>query len=404
MEIIQKDIVLLLKSAITGKKYELSKQFNINNIMTIAHNHSIVSLIFHGAMNCGMKLDNPIMQKLFAEYCSYLGQHEKQMYEINRIYEEFEKTGINYMPVKGCNMKSLYPQPEMRVMGDADILIKRSQYNLIQQIMEKLGFEFELEGDHDYTWISPNLHLELHYLLMYSYNEEYERYFGNGWKLAKYNEGHKFGMSPEDEFIYMFIHFTKHYRSGGIGCRHVVDLWVYLRSYPNLNFKYIEEVMERLSVSKFFKNMINMIDMWFNDMDGDDVTELMTQYIFDSGSWGTLESASMARGVRAIQTEGNEFKGRIKVVREAIFPSLNIIRHRYNILRKYPCLLPAVWVWRWIDAVLFRKANVMSYKKEVENILQKDMSIYEKNLQKVGLNFTFDEQKMNNAEVKYGKK
>ena len=392
MELIQKDVIMLLKSAITGEKYKLSNLFDNSEIMRIVHKHSIVPLIFQGALNCGIEMDNPIMQKLFMEYCSCLGQHENQIFELDRIYDKFEKEDINYMPVKGCNMKSLYPKPEMRVMGDADILIEMSQYPLIQKIMEKLGFKFDSEGDHDYTWSSSSLNLELHYTLMYPYNEEYESYFGNGWKLAKYNEGHKFYMSPEDEFIYMFIHFTKHYRMGGIGCRHVVDLWVYLKNHPELNLKYIEEIMLRLSVHRFYKNVNHMIDVWFDGSKADDITELMTQYIFDSGSWGTLESTSIAKGVRASQIEGTKLKGRIKVVKESVFPQLDDIQHRYSVLKRHSYLLPVIWVWRWIDAILHRKENIVKYKKEVESILHNDLSKFEKNLEKVGLNFTFNEK------------
>ena len=45
------------------------------------------------------------------------------------------------MPLKGCNMKALYPSPELRVMGDADILIRVEQYDRIRPIIQSLGFE-----------------------------------------------------------------------------------------------------------------------------------------------------------------------------------------------------------------------------------------------------------------------
>lgn len=36
----------------------------------------------------------------------------------------FDAGGIDYMPLKGSILKDLYPRHEMRMMGDADILIR----------------------------------------------------------------------------------------------------------------------------------------------------------------------------------------------------------------------------------------------------------------------------------------
>ena len=35
----------------------------------------------------------------------------------------------------------------MRVMGDADILIKLEHYKKIRELMTELGFEYDMEGD-----------------------------------------------------------------------------------------------------------------------------------------------------------------------------------------------------------------------------------------------------------------
>ena len=91
------------------------------------------------------------MQGLFQTYCKMLLHSERQMADVKRIYKAFEENNIDYMPVKGCNMKSLYPAPEMRVMGDADILIKLDQYDKVEKVMNELGFNFLVKGDHDFA-------------------------------------------------------------------------------------------------------------------------------------------------------------------------------------------------------------------------------------------------------------
>lgn len=404
MKHIYKDMLLILKSSITGEKFDLSESIDLENIMELSYKHSITPLVFVGALNCGISKENPIMIKMFQGYCQALCQHEQQIFELNKIYDAFESNNIKYMPVKGCNMKKYYPKPEMRVMGDADILIDTRQYSKIEEILSKLGFDFKSRGDHDYAWDSDGIHLELHYDLMYSYNKQYEEYFGNGWKLAKFVNESKYSMSYEDEFIYLFVHFTKHYRISGIGCRHVVDLWVYLINHKDLDFKYIERIMKSLSIYKFYKNTIHLIDVWFNGEDEDDISEYMTEYIFNSGSWGSIERRMEARALEIKQNEDQSFKGRVKGLVKILFPPLKVMQKRYLILEYKSYLLPIMWIRKWIESIFLRPQNVIAAKKEMKMIIKDDLLECEKHLKKVGLNFTFDEKTFNKEKLKDGKK
>ena len=71
-------------------------------------------------------------------------------------------------------------------------------------------------------------------------------------------------MKPEDEFIYLFVHLAKHYRDGGAGCRYVLDLWLFLRKYPELDAAYIRRELTMLRVAEFYNNILRLMDSWFN--------------------------------------------------------------------------------------------------------------------------------------------
>ena len=297
------------------------------------------------------------------------------------------------MPVKGSRLKYIFPKPELRLMGDADILIKLEQYPDIENIMYNLGFTFHGKTDHDYCWISQDLIVELHYALSSYFNDNYKSYFGSGWKLAKHNIGHEYYMDDEDEFIYLFIHFAKHYRGGGIGIRHVTDLWVYLLKHPNLNLDYIENILKKLSVYEFYKNTMNLIDMWFNDANGNGKTELMTDYIFNSGSWGTVKSHAVANVAKNKQLDhSNDCLAKIKYFIEIVFQPYDELKNRYTILEKYPVLLPFMWVYRWFDALIFRFSNVKINFKSVKSAYDSDVSDFEKSLSYVGLDYCLKEK------------
>jgi len=242
MDKLQKEVILILKSALTGEKYTLPDDFDIEGVYKTALKHSVVSMMYYGMINCGVNDSSPQMQQLFMKTCQNIVTCEKQMYELKRLFEAFDNEKIEYMPVKGVLIKNMFPKPEMRSMGDADILIKIEQYDKIKAVMEKLDFKEVLESDHELNWVKRgSLFVELHKRLIPSYNKDYFAYYGDGWRLAKLCDGTRYSMTDEDQMIYLFTHFAKHYRTAGIGIRHFVDIWVYRKNKPELDEEYIME-------------------------------------------------------------------------------------------------------------------------------------------------------------------
>ena len=288
----QEGVLTLIRSAVTGQALALPEDFDLDSSLPLLKRHQLTALACAGALNCGLV---PGAQ-LFEGYGKSLKKSEDQLRILKKLFAAFDENGIAYLPLKGSNMKALYPRPELRVMGDADILIRLEQYAQIVPILESLGFEFQVESDHELIWHAKGLHLELHKRLIPSYNEDYYAYFGDGWRLAKKQAGCRYALSPEDDLIYQFTHFAKHYRDGGIGCRHVTDLWVYKRHFPNLDTAYIRRELDKLQLLAFYDNICRLVGVWFEGAPADQMTDFISEFIFESGSWKGPGSHDLRRG------------------------------------------------------------------------------------------------------------
>ena len=384
MNITQQGVLVLLKSAVTGTAGQLPGEFSLEEALPIIRSHQLVTLAYAGAVHCGVPPMAPVMQQLLSRYGKLMLHGERQMKTVERICAAFEAQGIDYMPVKGCCMKPRYPSPELRIMGDADILIRMEQYERIRPLMLELGFEEVLTSDHELIWKRPELYLELHKRLIPSYNEDYYAYFGDGWLLGTHRRGHCYSMAQEDEYIYLFTHFAKHYRDGGIGCRHVMDLWVMRRWMQEPDDCYIRRELEKLGLERFHENMMRLLDHWFEDGAADDVTELISQFIFSSGSWGGLENHVLAMEARNLnRTKPGQL--RRNAIFRTIFPGAGQLKYRYPILQRRPYLLPAVWVWRWIDTLLFSREKIGRQKRRLDMIREGSVTAYQRSLDLVGL-------------------
>lgn len=387
----QQGILTLLRCAVTGEALALPDGFDWEAAQPYIRQHQIGALIFEGAVNCGVDKTLPQMQRLFQLYCKNLMVSEGQMRAVDRLYEAFEQAGVDYMPVKGCNMKRRYPKPELRTMGDADILIKLEQYGRIRPIMKDLGYEEVLESDHELIWRTKFLELELHKRLIPSYNKDYFRYFGDGWQLAKVHNGTRWAMTPEDEYIYLFTHFAKHYRDGGIGLRHVLDLWVYERSVPALDEDYVEQELNKLQLLEFRQNISRLIKNWFCGEEMDEKTAFISEFVFDSGSWGSKANKEAASGARDTRDAGSVCKGKILRTRKILFPPVLGMKQKYPVLRKVPALLPVFWVVRWVEILLFRRERIDYQMDKLQRRSADQIETYQQALNYVGLDFHFKE-------------
>lgn len=386
----QQGIITLLKSAITEASLPLPANFSMEAALPLIKSHHIASLTCDGAARCGLPQNTPQMQQLFQTAYKILLVSDRQMRSVNRIYAAFDRQGIDYMPIKGCNMKFLYPKPELRTMGDADILIRLEQYGKIVPIMEELGFRPINESDHELVWQSDALYLELHKHLVPTSNRDLYAYYGDGWQLAKQKKGTRYFMTAEDELIYLFTHFAKHYRGGGIGCRHVTDLWVFLQKNPCLDQGYVKAELQKLRLWTFYENVRHTLQVWFEAGTADEKTDLITDFVFSSGSWGTEESHVLSRTVRNSSHSALGSNGRLVYIVKTLFPDLEVMRRQYPILCKAPWLLPGAWVVRWFAKLL----DWGMWKRQKTNlgvVTRDSVKTRQEALRYVGLDFGFED-------------
>lgn len=389
MNVTQKGIITLLKSAILQQSLPLPADFDMEAAYPLIKSHHIVTMAYDGAVCCGISRQDPRMKDLFRSYCKALQVSERQMRELDRLYAAFEENGIDYMPLKGCNMKKLYPRQELRLMGDADILIRMDQYDQIIPVMEQLGFEAGDVTDHELVWKSGGLYLELHKRLVPSHNKDYHAYFGDGWQLAKCHQGTQYSMTAEDAFLYLFAHFAKHFRGGGIGCRHVSDLWVYRRAHPSLDEAYIRAELQKLQLLEFYENTCCLIAVWFEDRPSDPKTDFMNEFIFASGSWGKIESRVLSETIRDSSRALPGISGKLVYLWKLAFPSAAVLQNKYTILKKRPYLVPLVWLIRPFYKILFEFGSLRRKKEYADALSRENLDERRQLLRHIGLDFHF---------------
>lgn len=405
MQALQRGIIDLVKACLTKEKAEIGPDFDWEAAYEIGRKHDIIPMLYYGAAESGIQLPEGIRQRLrlMTIKCTMLDRNQRS--EVEKIEQSFEAQGIDYLPLKGVAMKQRYPRPELRTMGDADILIREEQYADIRIIMSELGFVEnnvsdmgksslceDKEGDHAFVWDKPSvLHLELHRRLMPSNNKHIYSYFCDGWMLSGKAENNRYSMRPENEFIYLFTHYAKHYQAGGVGIRQIVDLFVHMQTFPNQDYQYIETELGKIGLNVFYRNTRETIRAWFEDAKNTKMSDFLTNRIFENGTFGTPDKQLLSRTVKDnvnVEPELVKWHKRIQL----ICPSAEALSKNYPVLKSCKLLLPFVWVHRWVKVLLFRRGNIRHNFDRISALTAENIRGYQAELNYVGLNFNFDEK------------
>ncbi|MDQ2087368.1 nucleotidyltransferase family protein [Herbivorax sp. ANBcel31] len=381
----EKSYLIHLISRAIHEKQAKSPPKNLKwaSLYKLACYHNVSNIIYYPLKGVEDKYKMPknIWQNICNEYKKSVGKEATQHVMTEMILEEFEKNKIECMPLKGYFLKYLYPKVDMRTMGDIDILYKDNKTSFVRKIMKDMNYSIEkIEDKHDKYYKKPFMTIEMHKSLVGNL-EPYASYYKNVWdKLkTKKNFQYIYQFSKEDFYIFLMVHFTKHYVNNGVGVRSIVDIWVYnSKFYDNMDWNYIKCELEKIKLDEFEENIRGLSQFWFEsekcNEEDNELYDLMGDYILSSGVYGTIKNGALAGMSR-------EFEDKRSVKRlkhfhgfKMLFPNLNGMKKRFEILNKFPFLLPVFWIYRLVRGFLFRRERSFKKVESVYSASKKDIS------------------------------
>lgn len=333
-----------------------SSDMDWQGLFSFAKKHSIFNMLYYGVKELPdeRKLDKAFFAKLDYDTMHGIAIGVNQEEAEKEIEQAFEQAGIHLLAVKGICTRERYPFPELRTMGDIDLLYRASQTKDMQDVMRNLGYGDGDEGrKHDSFFRPPCINIEMHRELLAA-DSKYYTYYADIWERVALKEGSQYihQMSLEDEYIYSLLHLVEHFQNGGIGIRFVMDVYVY-NHLGNMNWDYVEAELRKLELFEFYQNISQLAERWFGDRnqqtEDDELIQQLEAYILSNGTFGTSRNAAATAVAKG---------GRTKFLLQTVFPNLENMKTMFPWLSKWPILLPYSWVLRGVRSVLFRGGNV----------------------------------------------
>lgn len=350
----------LLRCALRGEKPEKAPQgVDFNLILALARQQSVVELIAYAIPKIEPAIDPELVSKLERLKRAGIAREINQDIELSALKDAFEGAGLDYMLLKGSVLKHLYPTPDMRSMCDIDILIRESNANRADKLMDALGYGDKKVSDHDVGYVKPPyVNVELHHsLTQYDFGKRAYEYFKDIWELSlRKADTHSYALRDEDFYLYHIDHMAKHYATGGCGVRPFCDIYVYLNAHPSMDLEYLEAGLDKIGLREFEAHMRALALKWLDGGEGDELSEQIEAYILTGGSFGTTERGALSLILR--KGSKNKKISRLRLFWYKLFLPYRHMRVVYPSLKKVPFLLPFYWVHRIFRTLIFRRGKI----------------------------------------------
>lgn len=177
------------------------------------------------------------------------------------IYQEYEDRGLYPVMLKGLTMSQLYPQPQLRSLGDLDLFLPQAgAYQRANDWVRSSGYPMEEPALYEQAYRRGKMLVENHLYLTYFGIPKYDRALSSivdtitaqdGWD---YNtiEGTNYRVLPlELNAVYTFHHILHHFSYLGIGLRQICD-WILImqRHSKQMDASLVEDYARQLDLMR----------------------------------------------------------------------------------------------------------------------------------------------------------
>ena len=386
----------LLKALVTGEPYcftsipsetvwrGLRALCNYHNLNAIIYEQLRLSGIFE---DCKPDQDSGLSQKEYFRLRAF----RLIMMQMNRTmafedyYEEILKLGIKPLVVKGLILRDCWPDGNMRISGDEDLLIQEEDYPKLRSFFLSRGFkqdkeeprpEEDLPDEMGFEKADEDIYYEVHRLLFSEdsvyfsrFNELYKDAFLDAEKCER-GQYQFYTLNPTRHLFFIVSHMLKHFVMGGVGIRQLIDIIMFIRTYDQkIDRVWFKSLLQDFGLEVYWINLLEISRVYlgfeaaeygmqfFESVEPDSadmLADMLDAGIFGGTSIERMHSANIT--LEAAQKHG--MSGRVKGIWRALFPGRTYMERRYPLCKRSKWFLPAAYLRRFVDYACMRKKRL----------------------------------------------
>lgn len=373
MDRVQEYFLESIKWAIRGKKAPeiCLEDKEWQQVFALASAHHLLPLIFDVVREIPQLKEKDTFSGIKMSVRHQIFLHIQKTAEFLKLYQHLRDKGISSLVVKGAVCRSLYPNPDLRISSDEDLLIPKEQTETCHQVMLADGLgtavaDEDICHQHEipYRKVGSPLYIELHRSLFPEESDAYgdlNSFFKDVFECPAEIEvqgTNLLTLSPENHIFYLICHAFKHFLHSGFGLRQVCDILLFAERYRDtVNWTRVYEKSKAIRAEYFTASLFKIgtqhlgfepdkLPKEFLSMNIDEepmLMDLLEAGVFGSSTMSRRHSSNITLDAVASGKRGKRSKNSLLL---SLFPSSKSLESRYPYLKGKPYLLPMAWAQR----------------------------------------------------------
>lgn len=354
----------------------ISSRINWEVMFRTADYHRIASIMYLAFLGNGDKIPEKWRGRFFERFQESLRFGESCINQQREIFTLMDMMKIPGTVVSSCELRGLYPTPEMASCNLLKILFDESSYVMAKGYLVDLGYETDrfYKGYGEHMKHPSGFDVEIYHKLPFR-TKLYERNLRTLLEVSRPWGDFEYvrGLSTGAQLVYMLARASYAYAEERLLIRDVLELYLFHRTFrEQLNMEAVVKQLSEFQVDGLAEKILKISYMWFGkkeeileegrpeeDMTVYDVLEnrvlsrgLVNKEI-DKQALGLenrikreIEKEQRQERKEAFLKKWNEKMFRAKRALQWILPGYRYMCSLYPILEKVPVLLPFCWLWR----------------------------------------------------------
>lgn len=393
MDKINKMFLQALKASLLKKKVKWDYQITQEEWLRLFHQaeiHHILPMIYDTVYSCpsAKKMDASFFIPFKKKTIQYVMAQTIKTSEFLQLYQYLRKSGISPVMVKGIICRELYPNPDYRVSGDEDMLIRPEDFDFCHDKLLEYGMTvadpgMDVQEAYEVPYGKPGspIYIELHKYLFPPDSEaygEFNQFFEDIHERTIEITVQGVPVSAMEHtfhFFYLVCHAFKHFLHSGFGIRQVCDIVLYANEYGSqIDWKKVLEECKAIHAELFTAALLRIGEKYlvfdaekaccpaeWSNMEVDEMmllNDLLDAGVYGGSNMNRKHSSNITLNAVTAQKSGKH--GSASVLK-TVFPTVKSMSGRYPYLKKHPWMLPAAWADR-----------ILKYKKETSRVAGHD--------------------------------
>ena len=386
-------ISLLRDYVNASEECSVNKTFDYELVYDLAKIHSLGGVFAVIKNKYSINFPKQISEKLDLMLAATVKQSVVWEYLYNEVSKALSDNEVTNIVVKGPVVKRYYPDPDLRSMGDLDLVVNIKDIPKAKNVMEKMGFKLENGSNDEYKYCRNGLYVELHedltsrnYGTGVNYKKEMQNLFANTIDQNNYSTE----LTEEYHLIYLMLHTAQHLTGMGCGVRQILDIAFFVKN-GNADLSVVRQIADELKLTKFCETMFFVCKKWFGIDCTDYIPNLkwiekLEDYIISGGTFGFEDSFD--RATDWVARDGVYERNRLVFFWKRLFPDIEVMRKKVLWFADKPAVfLPFAYVFRWVrsgikhpkEIILYMKKIIVDKKKVEENLdFMRELGFYKK--------------------------